>query len=235
MQQIAERLFSFKNLLVGRVYCIVDTDGLTLIDCGLALATERVLRQLASAGYAPTDVKRILITHGHPDHIGGLPLLKAQTQAQVITSVDERPYVEGKLPVAQPMPEHVPPLARMMMPSKPQTMPGTPIDRTVTAGDILTEVMDGLQVIATPGHSPGHVSYWQPQRRILFTGDVVMRLPWLRLPFAGFTTDMAQNRRSVQSIAQLEPTMICFGHGLPMRENAAAQLKAFAAKAAPTA
>jgi glyoxylase-like metal-dependent hydrolase (beta-lactamase superfamily II) len=235
VQKIADNLFCFSNLLAGRVYCIIDSDGLTLIDTGLTLAVGMILSQLKRAGYTPTDVKRILITHGHLDHIGGLPALKATTGAQVVTSEDERPYVEGKFPAPLPARENLPPLAQMMHPGKKGPELGTPVDRTVVDGEVLDEVFSGLQVVATPGHSPGHVSYWQPERRILFTGDVVMRLPGLRLPYAAFTPDMAQSKRSLQRVAALNAQIICFGHGVPMTQDAATRLRAFAARHVPPA
>jgi glyoxylase-like metal-dependent hydrolase (beta-lactamase superfamily II) len=235
MQKISDNLFTFTGMLVGRIYCIVDPDGLTLIDTGVKQTEGNILPQLRAAGYSPSDVKRILITHGHLDHIGGLPALKAATGAQVVTSEDERPYVEGKFPAPLPTRESLPPLAQMMHPGKKVPEPGTPVDRTVVDGDLLHEVFSGLQVVATPGHSPGHVSYWQPERRILFTGDVVMRLPGLRLPYAAFTPDMAQSKRSLQRVAALDAQIICFGHGVPMTQDAATRLRAFAARHLPTA
>ncbi|MDX2141163.1 MAG: MBL fold metallo-hydrolase [Chloroflexota bacterium] len=228
MHKITDHLYTFTNLLVGRVYCITDSDGLTIIDAGLGLAAKRIVSQLKRAGYAATDVKRILITHGHLDHIGGLPALKEATGAQVIASAYERPFVEGKTGVPLPKRDTLPPLARLMHPGKETPEPGTQVDRTVTDGDLLPEVFGGLRAIATPGHSPGHMSFWQPERRILITGDVVMRTPWLRLPFAAFTSDMAQSKRSLKHIAELGAEIVCFGHGVPLRRDATARLKAFA-------
>lgn len=231
MQKIIDNVYCFSNLLVGRVYSIKDADGWTIIDAGLKFAVPRVLAQLKQAGYSATDVKRILVTHAHPDHVGGLPDLRAVTGAAVICSAYERPYVEGKKPVVQPSRSDVPPLARMMMPNKPTTMNGVAVARVLQDGDTLPEVLGGLQAVATPGHSPGHMSFWHPTLKVLFTGDVVMHIlaPGLRLPFAGFTTDMRQNKRSVQRIAALEPELLLFGHGVPMRD-AAPKLKAFASK-----
>jgi len=106
----------------------------------------------------------------------------------------------------------------------------SPVRRDVQGGDTLSEVLGGLQVIFTPGHAPGHICFWQPDRRLLFCGDVVMCLPRLRLPFAAFTVDMEENKRSIKKIAELEAEVVCFGHGQPLTRNAAAQLRAFAAK-----
>jgi glyoxylase-like metal-dependent hydrolase (beta-lactamase superfamily II) len=227
MQKIIENVYTFTGLLVGRVYCITDADGLTIIDAGLALAVPRILAQLREAGFAPGDVKRILITHAHPDHIGGLPALQAATGAEVICSAVERPFTEGTQKLVPPAREDLPPLARMMLPRESQALPGTPVTRTLEPDEVLPEVLGGLQAVATPGHSPGHTSFWQPALRLLFSGDVVLRVPGLRLPFAAFTSDMAQSKRSLQKVASLEPSLVLFGHGVPMH-NAAPVLKAFA-------
>jgi glyoxylase-like metal-dependent hydrolase (beta-lactamase superfamily II) len=73
------------------------------------------------------------------------------------------------------------------------------------------------------------VSYWLPSQRLLFTGDVVMRMGNLRLPFAAFTPDMAAEKRSLQRVAQMEIDILCFGHGNPIIGKASTALRKFAA------
>jgi glyoxylase-like metal-dependent hydrolase (beta-lactamase superfamily II) len=109
-------------------------------------------------------------------------------------------------------------------------LPATPVDREVGDGEVLPEVLGGLTVVATPGHAPGHIAFWQPERRLLFCGDVIFRLPNLRLPFSFFTVDMEENKRSIRKVAALEPAIVCFGHGRPLREHTAAAIHAFARK-----
>jgi glyoxylase-like metal-dependent hydrolase (beta-lactamase superfamily II) len=208
MQAVVPGVHTFTGLLVGRVYALESADGLTLIDTGLGLAASRVLKQLQANGHSPSDVRRILITHAHPDHIGGLAKLQAATGAQVVAH-----------PLDWPL------LVRQV-----SALPNTPaVRREVQDDETLPEVLNGLQVILTPGHTHGHVSFWQPDRRLLFCGDVVMRLPRLRLPFAKFTVDMNENKRSIKKIAELDAEVVCFGHGQPLMHDAA-QLRAFAAK-----
>ena len=230
MRKIIDRVFTFDGLIVGRVYLLEDDDGLTIIDSGLGLAARRVLRQLARSGRSSSDVKRILITHGHTDHVGGLAALKEATGAQVIVSAYERSYIEGKKPILTPKRDQVPPLARTMSPGKPIMLTPVSVDHVVTDGDVLTEVLGGLHVVSTPGHAPGHLAFWQPAMRILFCGDVVMNMIRLRLPFAAYTPDMKQNKRSLKRLVDLDPEIICFGHGPPFKTNAAERLRSFAAK-----
>ncbi|NDJ61691.1 MAG: MBL fold metallo-hydrolase [Chloroflexi bacterium] len=228
MQLIIPGLYQFTNTIAGRIYMIADPDGVTLVDTGMRPAADIVLDQLAATGRRPTDIKRILITHAHPDHADGLPKLKEASGAQVIASAVESPFVQGQQPVPRPNRDDLPSLAKLMyLPSTP--LAGAPVDREVNDGDIIAEAMGGLQVIATPGHAPGHVSYWQPQQRVLFVGDVMMRLPWgLSLPVAAYTPDMDENKRSIKRLAELDARVACFGHGPPIRQSAASIIREFA-------
>jgi glyoxylase-like metal-dependent hydrolase (beta-lactamase superfamily II) len=233
MREIVPGVFAFSGLLAGRVYAIRDSDGLTLIDTGLALAAERILRQLAAAGFRPADVKRILITHAHPDHIGGLPRLQAATGAQVITSAGEAPVVAGQAAQVYPALADLPFPNRLLRVGQAEArrLPGTPVGRTVVDGEMLGEVMGGLQAILTPGHTPGHVAFWHPERRVLFCGDAMMRLAGrLMLPIPAFTASMEEARRSIARLSVLEPQVVCFGHGAPLMQDAARALAAFAGK-----
>lgn len=228
MQNIAPGLYTFDGLLMGRVYLIEDPDGLTIIDGGISRSTSAIIRQIIESGRKLTDIKRILLTHAHVDHVGALAVLRDQSGATLITSEGEKPYAEGALPVARADPANLSFADRLMAFGPPSRFTGITVDRTVSDGDVI-ESMGGLQVVATPGHAPGHVSYWQPERRILFTGDVMMHLfGKLRLPFAAYTVDMAENKRSVQKVAQLEPLIACFGHGVPLTQNTGDTIKAFA-------
>jgi glyoxylase-like metal-dependent hydrolase (beta-lactamase superfamily II) len=103
----------------------------------------------------------------------------------------------------------------------------TPVDRALSGGETL-EIMGGLQAVFTPGHAPGHLAFWQPQQRLLFCGDVMFNLTKMGLPFRLVTVDMAEDKRSIQKLAKLDPAIICFGHGNPVTENAAERLRALA-------
>ena len=107
---------------------------------------------------------------------------------------------------------------------------GAPVARTLAEGDSLAA---GFTVLDTPGHSPGHVSFWREADRTLICGDVFFNMhllttiPGLRQPPHLFTTDPAENRRSERKLAALEPTTAGFGHGPVLRDDAAQRLREF--------
>ena len=217
MKQIIPGLYWLSGMKTGRVYAIVDTDGITLIDTALAASAPAILKEIQALG---KPLKRILITHGHPDHIGGLPKVQAATGAEVIAYTGEQAVIEGKQPIVRP---------KDWLPIPETTMPGTSVNRLVNDGDVLGDVFGGLQVLFTPGHSPGHVAYWQPERHVLFTGDTMMHLlNRMTLPFANFTPDMSQNKRSIARLVKLDASVVCFGHGEPLTQGAAETVRAFA-------
>jgi glyoxylase-like metal-dependent hydrolase (beta-lactamase superfamily II) len=86
-------------------------------------------------------------------------------------------------------------------------------------------------VIATPGHSHAHIAFWQPEKRVLIIGDVMMHLSGkLRLPFAAYTMDMDEDKRSIAKLTQYDAEVVCFGHGTPLVEHGAEAIRAFARK-----
>lgn len=226
MKEVVPGIYTFTGLLVGRVYAIEDPDGLTIIDAGLQIAPSRIMAQLRKAGREPGDVKRILITHAHPDHVGGLPELKRLTGAEVICSELERPVTEGKVAIGMISPYKELLEARRIKPP-PTVLKGTPVDRSVNEGDVLDEVLGGLHVLITPGHALGHITFWQPERRIAFCGDVMMNLAGLTLPFGPVTPDMDENRRSIRRVANLEPEVLLFGHGKPLTQDTTRRVRDF--------
>jgi glyoxylase-like metal-dependent hydrolase (beta-lactamase superfamily II) len=202
MIQVTEWVYNFTGLTVGRVYLIDDGDALALVDTSLPGSAKKIAAQIEGLGRRIEDVTRILITHEHMDHIGGLPDLKVMSGAEVIASAAAKAEIERQLEVT--------------------------VDRVVADGEMIEGVLGGLQVIATPGHAPGHVSFWQAERRLLFAGDMALNLVGLTRALPIVTPDPALNSRSIQRAAALEPEVICFGHGTPIVERAAERLRALA-------
>lgn len=228
MREIVPNLYWLKGMLVGRVYAIKDADGFTIIDTAVAPAASRIVRAVTAAGYQPSDIKRILITHAHPDHVGGLHRLVAATGAEVWASEQETEVIEGRIPVPSAKRSDLRGLNKLAKPPTVYVKPPTKVSRVIGDGDMLP-VFGGLTVVATPGHAPGHLSYWHPEHRLVITGDVVFHLlNRLTLPFAFLTADMTVNRQSLRKLIALGPEIACFGHGQPIMTGASAALSAVA-------
>ncbi len=206
MEQLADGVF----LLAGRprnainVYLVGDV----LIDAGTDRAAKRILSELR--GHA---VSAHALTHAHGDHFGsshevcealGVPLWCGEADAEVVET--------GKIITAR---SAIEPLLKRLPPPAPH-----PVTRRLVEGD----EVGGFQVIATPGHSEGHVSYWRESDRTLVLGDVLFGIKLLpprkglREPPNPFTPNPSRNRDSARRIAALEPALVCFGHGPPLRD-----------------
>jgi glyoxylase-like metal-dependent hydrolase (beta-lactamase superfamily II) len=221
MKQILPGLWQFTWPIGVNMYLIEDPDGLTLIDTSIPPAGNFVLKALAKRGSKPGDLKRILITHAHPDHFGALHMLKEATGAEVIASARETEVLEGRIDVPRSK-------GRIRLPET-WMKPLVTVDRIVGGGDTLPDVMGGMMVVDTPGHAPGHITFWHPGKRVAISGDVLFNLFGLTLPPAIVTLDGEENKRSVGILAGLDADIVGFGHG-PVVQNAALKIRAFARK-----
>jgi len=186
-------------------YLVRDGDGFTLVD-----TTMNAAEQLIAA--APGPITCIVLTHGHGDHVGSLDALKE------------------KLP---DVPVHMPAIdAAIHAGERPKTKGMWP--KLNTKPDVLLKPghrVGTLEVIAAPGHTPGHVAFLDTRDRTLFAGDTftsygrveVSNHFYWRFPLAASATDdKAQDAESARALRALEPTLLLVGHGPPTRDPLAA-------------
>jgi hydroxyacylglutathione hydrolase len=188
--------------------------GKTLIDSGGRFARGRLLRFL--------DAKKLsahVLTHGHPDHQGCSHAVCARFGIPLFCGEGDREAQEsGNL--ARLMPHPATKIARM---SNILGGPAHPVSRALSEGDDV----EGFAVIETPGHTPGHLAFWREADRLLILGDVLFhRNPaTLRMGLAEptriFTHNRQSNLASARKLAALEPEVICFGHGAPLKDGEA--------------
>ena len=186
--------------------------GDVLVDSGYPLHTKRLLRQTASR-----TIHAHALTHAHADHAGssrrlketlGIPIWVGANDADVLRSGRAEP---GAVP-----------FGRAALKSY-MKFPGVEPDRELREGD---ELAAGFIALETPGHSPGHLAYWRDEDRTLICGDVFFNMSiattavGLHTPPGFFTPDPAQNRDSARRLAALEPQVVLFGHGPPLRNPA---------------
>lgn len=204
VEQIRDR---FVNL-----YLIVEEHQLSLVDAGTSAAPRQVERVLARRGRSMQDIKHILITHSDGDHIGGLAELRAATGAAVYAgAIEAEAIARGEASRSPAVPAIMQPLFQLVQ----RLMPVVASEATVIvhAGETLP-ILGGLQVLATPGHTPGHISYYAPEHGVLFAGDSMMAsAKGLAFRDGPVTWNYALGRDSVRLQAALAPRMVCCGHG----------------------
>jgi len=214
---------------------LVDTgaDTLTLVDTGLQiLHPRRVLRAIGAFGRAPDDLGDILITHQHIDHAGGLARVAAATGARVHVHPLDAPEIEvGDR--SRPGLGRGPATRLIARSARIRPVEAVPVDHYLPDVD---GVIDGIGIrsIHTPGHTAGHTAFlWPAHGGVLFVGDAFAN--WRgSLGHTPSAEDWDLANASIGLIAELDFQAVAFGHGPPIRDQAAVRVRRFAEHVAGT-
>jgi glyoxylase-like metal-dependent hydrolase (beta-lactamase superfamily II) len=209
-------------------FAFVEDDGsVTLVDCGLKRAPGRIVAGLAAIGRHPRDVTRIVLTHAHADHAGGASRLRGETGAPVAAHAHDAGWARRG---------HIPPTDRSITSGRLLGRFGvkrfTPfeVEQELQDGDELP-VAGGLQVVHTPGHTPGHVALLHPASGVLVTGDSIGNLLGVRWATLAFCSDARLTQTTADRLAELDYTVAAFTHGPHIAERARDRLRTFLATA----
>ncbi|MCA9940557.1 MAG: MBL fold metallo-hydrolase [Anaerolineales bacterium] len=209
------------DLGASNVYLLTGPDGLTLVDTGMPRQTGKILAYAEQLGHAPTDLRRILITHADIDHAGSMAALVQATGAEVYASRATADLLrQGRSP------EHMP---RLMQFLTNHFFRYKPVARVTVLedGDELS-CLGGTRIIYTPGHTLEHHSFYSPSTGVLLVGDALStRDDQLNLSPTRVTADIALAQQTAQHLLSLAPNLFACGHGKPMRAPSSAELARF--------
>ena len=200
------------------VLLLANDDGWTLVDTGLSSSVGRIRAALGVLGSGPEDLKRIFLTHQHNDHTGGLPdLLEWAPHAEVGASAHEAKIISGRRKLD---PQHNPVLRFLARNAK---LPPVAVTKVLREGDFVS----GFRVIATPGHTPGHVSLLRDADDLLFTADAFGCLPRkIRVGIRkGVCVDPPEAKRSAEKLLAEDFTTVVMSHGPVLRSDAKETLR----------
>jgi glyoxylase-like metal-dependent hydrolase (beta-lactamase superfamily II) len=203
---------------------LVCEPQMTLIDAGLIGSGRRVERYAARLGRSMDELSRIVCTHAHPDHIGGVRELAGDRDVEVLMHPADLSGLEVTLRDA------VANRNRGLLIAYFTRHPGEA--SPLVDGDVLP-ILGGLLVVHTPGHTPGSICLYAPSHKLLFVGDALQVIRG-KVTFASqvFSDDIAEARSSVARMAELDVETIAFSHYRPLREGANQVLRDLAQSAA---
>lgn len=225
--EIAPGVYSMGQRQGGRVHAFLfdDSHELTLVDTLFDTDGRRVLDQIKSIGRTIDDLKHIVLTHGHRSHLGGAAALKKLSDARVYSHEWEADIIAGNRKAQ----------AVTLRPTSPYRVyhlqfalgmglgrhPRCPVDEILKDED----QAGPLQVVHLPGHSPGHLGFYWPERRVLIAGDAVATWPYLSAGWKAFNLNKPQHEQSLRRMGKFDAQVVGVGHGEPITRGAQERLQ----------
>ncbi len=203
-----------------------DGGGLWLVDAGIDAGAERIGGGLRALGRAPEELRGVVVTHLHGDHVGGLAAVKAHTGAEVWMQTEDAAAVQEGVrgrPL-EPGPGVVRSVIVRVVGARTAASSGDPIvvEHEVTDGELLPF---GATAVHTPGHTAGHLSLLLPRDGgVLFAGDAATNLG--RLGVGPIYEDIDTGMASLRRLADLRFETAVFSHGRPLAPRAAERFRA---------
>jgi glyoxylase-like metal-dependent hydrolase (beta-lactamase superfamily II) len=207
IEQIASGLWQIPTTRRDNAFLAEDDDGYTLVDVGWGQAPDRIAAAMTELGRKPTDIRRIVITHAHPDHVKGAAGMRERSGAPVFIHAADAGWLRaGRVPGTGRQGR----LGRLV--DKLPLLHWTPVepDAVLTDGET---VPGGLRVIHTPGHTAGHIVLVHEPTQTLLAGDaVVNRSGRPRMGPAALAADTAARAESLHRLPA-DVAAVGFAHG----------------------
>ena len=208
---VADGIFQIRAI-GARVTVLVENGEALLVDAGLPGSSAVILRGLKRLGVLPEQLTRVVLTHFHPDHAGGLGQLAAGRQVAVAAHSLEADIIEGKAPLPGVMPDR--PLGDMTQPVVARLMGRpVPVELRLEDGDVIPFGAE-VRVVHVPGHTEGSIALLLPEKGAVIVGDALQYKLARRLspPVTLGADRLKQAIRSLEKLAGLDFETICFSH-----------------------
>lgn len=229
MDEVAAGVRGLRIAFVN-VFSIMHADGSwTLVDAGLPFTASAI--QNWTRKVFESSPNAIVLTHGHFDHASAARDLADAWNVFIYAHPLEAPYLKGQKEYAAPdfaAGGGTMSLLSPLYPRGPIDL-GNRLRLFSSEGNSMLDEMPGWEILHTPGHTPGHVSFFRPHDRCLVVGDAfcttkpesffeaaITQPPELHGPPSYFTSDWDSARRSVELLSQLDAVIVAPGHGRPL-------------------
>jgi glyoxylase-like metal-dependent hydrolase (beta-lactamase superfamily II) len=224
IKQLATDLWLIPGLV--NVYFLQTADGLAVLDTGFPGRAPKILDAVRAIGRTPADVKHIVLTHCHPDHIGSAAALQRATGAKVWAHPLDKPRIEAGMTMREPMcasPGWRNRILVKILSGRVATVEPVAVDCLLEDGDSPSFAPD-LTAIHIPGHCHGQLAFlWQRHGGVLFPADACVNRRGLTLPVA--TEDPQLALASLAKLATFDFDKVCVMHGKPIMQGGAEQFR----------
>ncbi|MCO5184835.1 MAG: MBL fold metallo-hydrolase [Anaerolineae bacterium] len=226
MQKMADGVYALTAPKAGYfkagytyAFLIESDDGLIVIDTLYDTDARDIIKAIEAIGRKPDEIRHILLTHGHRGHLGGVKVLRDLSGAAVYAHPWEADIITGDRRRQNVSKFNFSPIQTwpiVFVGELTNAMhPPCPVDVLIEGGD----KVGPLEAVFTPGHTPGHLVFYWPERKILFAGDALATWPILCPGWDNSSLNMKQSWESLAKMAALDVEIIGPGHGKPILKN----------------
>lgn len=220
MDEIAKGLYIIEDeALKANVFVLLSNNGYYLIDTGIFMKTKHLIRILETNNFPLSDLKMIILTHCHCDHIGGAAELVRYSGAKLAAHRNDVPFILQQRVIEGNY-------HKMMLEEQKYMRQFNcvvqQIDNVLENGDVI-DIIGGLQVINVPGHTPGSIALYQADKKMMFFSDVIRNNKEKGLVIGvpeKFNVNTNQVHIDAKELLNYPIEYALFGHGAPITKNA---------------
>lgn len=224
VRQLTSDIYMIPGLV--NVYMLLTDDGVVVLDTGFPGRAPKILKAVRSLGKSPSDVRHIVLTHCHPDHIGSAAALKRETGATVWAHPLDAPMIEAGTTMRQPMcpsPGLRNRILALLLAGRVAQVEPVKVDRFLEEGQSPAFAAD-MTAYHLPGHCQGQIALlWRRHGGVLFPADSCVNRHGLKLPVG--TEDPRLALTSLTRLTKLDFDMVCVMHGKPVMSGGAAEFR----------